>query len=154
MPNLLDCNGPLLRCISVIGMDTRASNNLPCALNPCAQCNCGDSGIESRIYRSSFSFIPILRNTSAIPRDYLSDTPPIARYGVFGVSTWPIGCNTLSPLPSVSPLESIRSGGAIPPPQKGYLSDTCVETFRGATEPFQPDLPFWPRLPPNTSSQT
>ena len=34
------------------------------------------------------------------------------------------------PLPlflSVSPLESMRSGGAIPPPlQKGYLSDTCA----------------------------
>ena len=27
---------------------------------------------------------------------------------------------------SVSPLESMRSGGAIPPPQKGYLSDTCA----------------------------
>ena len=56
-------------------------------------------------------------------------------YGVFGVSTWPIGCDTPgAPLPilndflSVSPLESMRSGGAIPPPppKKGYLSDTCV----------------------------
>ena len=28
------------------------------------------------------------------------------------------------PFLSVSPLESMRSGGAIPPPQKGYLSDT------------------------------
>ena len=27
---------------------------------------------------------------------------------------------------SVSLLESMRSGGAIPPPQKGYLSDTCA----------------------------
>ena len=34
----------------------------------------------------------------------------------------------IPPLPfrSVSPLESMRSGGAIPPPQKGYLSDTCA----------------------------
>ena len=33
----------------------------------------------------------------SILRDYLSDTPHIARYGVFGVSTWPIGCDTPSP---------------------------------------------------------
>ena len=32
-----------------------------------------------------------------IPRDYLSDTPSIARYGVSGVSTWQIGCDTPSP---------------------------------------------------------
>ena len=30
------------------------------------------------------------------------------------------------PFLSISPLESMRSGGAIPPPQKGYLSDTCA----------------------------
>ena len=30
------------------------------------------------------------------------------------------------PFLSVSPLESMRSGGAIPPPEKGYLSDTCA----------------------------
>ena len=47
----------------------------------------------------------------AIPQDYLSDTWPIARSGVFGVSTWPIGC----PFPERFPLESMRSRGAIPP---------------------------------------
>ena len=30
------------------------------------------------------------------------------------------------PFLSVSPLESMRNGGAIHPPQKGYLSDTCA----------------------------
>ena len=62
----------------------------------------------------------------AIPRDYLSDTPrgAIARYGVFGVSAWPIGCDTPSPFLSVSPLESMRSGGAIPP-SKG-VSRRCL----------------------------
>ena len=45
--------------------------------------------------------------------------PPIARYGVLGVSTWPIGCDTPSPFSERSPLESMRSGGAIPPPRKG-----------------------------------
>ena len=42
---------------------------------------------------------------------------PIARYGVFGVSTWPIGCDTPSPFSGRFPLgEHLRSGGAIPPP--------------------------------------
>ena len=42
------------------------------------------------------------------------------------------------PFLSVSPLESMRSGGAIPPPQKGYLSDTCAipyENKMGAIPP-------------------
>ena len=61
---------------------------------------------------------------------FLSDTPPrakAARYGVFGVSIWPIGCDTPPPFLSSSPLESMqRREGAIPSPQKGYLSDTCA----------------------------
>ena len=63
---------------------------------------------------------PVLRDTARLSQRY----PPIARYGVFGVSTWPIGCDTPSPFSERFPFESMRSGGAIPPPQKGYLSDT------------------------------
>ena len=37
-----------------------------------------------------------------------------------------IGCDTPSPFLSVSPLESMQSGGAIPHAQKVYLSDTCA----------------------------
>ena len=39
-----------------------------------------------------------------------------------------LGAMPPPPFLSVSPLESMRSGGAIPPPppQKGYLSDTCA----------------------------
>ena len=48
------------------------------------------------------------------------------RYGVFGVSTCPIGCDTPPPFLSVPPLESMRSGGARHPPQKGNLSGTCA----------------------------
>ena len=50
---------------------------------------------------------PVLRDAARLSQRY----PPIARDGVFGVLTWPIGC-----------------GGAIPPPppQKWYLSDTCA----------------------------
>ena len=36
---------------------------------------------------------PVLRDTARLSQRY----PPIARYGVFGVSTWPIGCDTPSP---------------------------------------------------------
>ena len=37
---------------------------------------------------------PVLRDTARLSQRY----PPIARYGVFGVSTWPIGCDTPLPL--------------------------------------------------------
>ena len=37
---------------------------------------------------------PVLRDTARLSQRY----PPIARYGVFGVSTWPIGCDTPPPL--------------------------------------------------------
>ena len=36
----------------------------------------------------------------------------------------------------------------------GEVALRLVETFRGATEPFQPDLPLWPRPPPKTYPQT
>ena len=50
--------------------------------------------------------LPVLGDTARVSRRY----PPIARYGVFGVLTWAKWVRY--PLPS--------------PPQKGYLSDTCV----------------------------
>ena len=65
----------------------------------------------------------------AIPRDYLSNTP-IARYGVFGVSTWPIGCDTPSPFSERFPLGEHAKWrcDTPPPPTKGvsqrYLRDT------------------------------
>ena len=37
---------------------------------------------------------PVLRDTARLSQRY----PPIARYGVFGVSTWPIGCDNPLPL--------------------------------------------------------
>ena len=61
-------------------------------------------------------------------RETISAIPPYCALWGFGVSTWPSGCDTPSPFLSVSPLESMRSGGAIPPPSKGvsqrYLRDT------------------------------
>ena len=43
---------------------------------------------------------PILRDTARLSQRY----PPIARCGVFGVSTWPIGCDTPSPFSERFPL--------------------------------------------------
>ena len=66
---------------------------------------------------------PVLRDTARLSQRY----PPIARYGIFGVSTWPIGCDTPSPFSERFPLgEHAKWRCDIPPPQKGYLSDTCA----------------------------
>ena len=43
---------------------------------------------------------PVLRDTARLSQRY----PPIARYGVFGVATWPIGCDTPSPFSERFPL--------------------------------------------------
>ena len=60
----------------------------------------------------------------AIPRDYLSDTPLLRAMGFLVSQHGELGAIPPFPFLSLSPLESMRSGGAIPPPQKGYLSDT------------------------------
>ena len=57
---------------------------------------------------------PVLRDAARLSQRY---PPLIARYGVFGVSTWPMGCDTPPPFLSLSPLESMRR-------QKVHLSDT------------------------------
>ena len=43
---------------------------------------------------------PVLRDAARLSQRY----PPIARYGVFGVSRWPIGCDTPSPFSECFPL--------------------------------------------------
>ena len=60
------------------------------------------------------------RDTARLSQRY----PPIARYGVFGVSTWPIGCDTPSPFSEPFPLGEHAKWRCDTPPQKGYLSDT------------------------------
>ena len=68
---------------------------------------------------------PVLRDTARLSQRY----PPIARYGVFGVSTWPIGCDTPSLFSERFPLWEHTKWRCDTPPQKGYLSDTCAKTF-------------------------
>ena len=62
----------------------------------------------------------------AIPRDYLSDTPLLRAMGFLVSQHGQLGAIPPPPFLSISPLESMQSGGAIPPPEKRYLSDTCA----------------------------
>ena len=62
----------------------------------------------------------------AIPRDYLSDTPLLRAMGFLVSQHGELGAIPPPPFLSVSPLEGMRSGVAIPHPEKAYLSDTCV----------------------------
>ena len=65
----------------------------------------------------------------AIPRDFLSDTPLACALWGFGVSTWPIGCDTPSPLFWAFPhwrACEVEVRYPPPPPHLGYLSDTCA----------------------------
>ena len=56
-----------------------------------------------------------------------SDTPLLRAMGFLVSQHGQLGAIPPPPFLSVSPLESMRSGGAIPPSQKkGYLSDTCA----------------------------
>ena len=55
----------------------------------------------------------------AIPRDYLSDTPLLRAMGFLVSQHGQLGAIPPPPSLSVSPLQSIRSGGAIPPLKRG-----------------------------------
>ena len=55
----------------------------------------------------------------AIPRDYLSDTPLLRAMGFLVSQHGKLGAIPPPPFLSVSPLESMRSGGAIPPLKRG-----------------------------------
>ena len=68
---------------------------------------------------------PVLRDTARLSQRY----PPIARYGVLGVSTWPLGCDTTSAFSEHFPLGKHAKWGCDTPPQKGYLSDTCAMPY-------------------------
>ena len=67
---------------------------------------------------------PVSRDTARLSQRH----PPIARYVFFGVSIWPIGCDTPSPpfLSISPPWRACEVEVRYPPPQKGYLSDTCA----------------------------
>ena len=55
----------------------------------------------------------------AIPRDYLSDTPLLRAMGFLVSQHGQLRAIPPPPFLGVSPLESMRSGGAIPPLKRG-----------------------------------
>ena len=63
---------------------------------------------------------PVLRDTARLSQRY----PPIARYGVFGISTWPIRCDTPSPFSGCFPLGDHAEWrcDTPPPPKKRGIS--------------------------------
>ena len=70
---------------------------------------------------------PVLRDTARLSQS--QRYPPIARYGIFGVSTWPIGgCDTPSPFSERFPLGEHAKWRCDTPTTKGvsqrYLHDT------------------------------
>ena len=66
---------------------------------------------------------PVFRDTARLSQRY----PPIARYGVFGVSTWPIGCDTPSPFSERFPLGEHAEWRCDNPPP---LSSKCLSVSR------------------------
>ena len=76
--------------------------------------------------RKLIRFPALVAPYCAILRDYLSDTPLLRAMGFLVSQHGQLGAIPPPPFLSISPLESMQSGGAIPPPQKGYLSDTCA----------------------------
>ena len=58
-------------------------------------------------------------------RETISAISPYCALWVFGVSTWPIGCDT-PPFSEHFPLGEHAKWRCATPPQKGYLSDTCA----------------------------
>ena len=73
------------------------------------------------------NFPPLVAPYCAIPRDYLSDTPLLRAMGFLVSQHGQLGAIPPPPFLSVSTVESMRSGGAIPDPEKGYLSDTSAK---------------------------
>ena len=60
----------------------------------------------------------VLRDTARLSQRY----PPIARYGVFGVPTWPSGCDTPSPFSEHFPLGEHAKWRCDTPPLKRAIS--------------------------------
>ena len=62
---------------------------------------------------------PLVAPYRAIPRDYLSDTPLLRAMGFLVSQHGQLGAIPPPPFQSISPLESMRSGAAIPPLKRG-----------------------------------
>ena len=75
----------------------------------------------------SFGRVLLVAPYCAVPQDYLSETPLLRAMGFLVSQHGQLGAIPPPLFLSVSPLESIREVEVrYPPPQKGYLSDTCA----------------------------
>ena len=88
---------------------------------------CGNSFHHTPFFRTLRVFglvAPYCAITTRLSQRY----PPIARYGVFCVSTWPIGCDTPPPFSERFPIGEHAKWRCDTPPSKGvsqrYLRDT------------------------------
>ena len=101
------------------------SGSLPCQQFALRLLNCGTESFETSSCGQGICSLsgPVSRDTARLSQRY-----PLLRAMGFLVSQHgQLGAIPPPPFLSVSPLESMRSGGAIPPPpREGYLSDTCA----------------------------
>ena len=70
----------------------------------------------------SARFLPLVAPYCALPRDYLSDTPLFRSMRFLVSQNGQLGAILPPPCLTLSPVESMRSGGAIPPPLKRGIS--------------------------------
>ena len=66
---------------------------------------------------------PVMRDTARPSQRY---PPPLCAMGIWVSQHGKLCAMPPPPFLSLSPLQSMQSGGASPPTQKGYLSDTCA----------------------------
>ena len=72
-----------------------------------------------KIHEKKSSALVLVAPYCAIPRDYLSDTPLLRAMGLLMSQHGQLGAIPPPAFLSISPLESMRSGGAIPPLKRG-----------------------------------
>ena len=79
---------------------------------------------------------PVLRDTAKLSQRY----PSIARYGVFGVLTWPVGCDTPSPFSEQFPCGEHAKSRCDTPPLKRGISAILARspTKQGKTRAIPP----------------
>ena len=77
---------------------------------------------DRSIFHSGTHLALLVAPYCAILRDYLSDTPLLRAMGFFVSQHGQLGAIPPPPFLSISPVESIRSGGAMPPPPKRGIS--------------------------------
>ena len=85
------------------------------------------------------------REASKKPLFLVPDISPIARYGVFGVSTWLIGCDAPSPSAERFPIgEHAMKWRCDANPQKWYLGGTCAIPYENKENAC--DTPYLERV--------